>query len=168
LDIYQYVIFAGQYRLDIKKFLQSIVASRMFTKYQLVNTIIYDLPKLIIQYLQQQHEQQNFEPKVIVISDLLDMFVNDSHIKVKESKNLLKEIMVSIQRTSRRGREILRNCLIVISLSCRHQQQQQESLYVYNKILLPSFDKRIEIIDSSSSSSCNESFNGKEVIVKIK
>jgi hypothetical protein len=75
LDIYQYVIFAGQYRLDIKKFLQSIVASRMFTKYQLVNTIIYDLPKLIIQYLQQQHEQQNFEPKVIVISDLLEITV---------------------------------------------------------------------------------------------
>jgi hypothetical protein len=163
LDIYQYVIFAGQYRLDIKKFLQSIVASRMFTKYQLVNTIIYDLSKLIIQYLQQQHEQQNFEPKVIVISDLLDMFVNDSHIKVKESKNLLKEIMVSIQRTSRRGREILRNCLIVISLSCRHQRQQQRSLHLYNKILLPRFDKRIEIIDSSSSSSSNEFFKVKTI-----
>jgi hypothetical protein len=78
----------------------------MFTIYQLANTIIYDLPKLIIQHLQrQQPQQQNFEPKVIVISDLLDMFVNDLHVKVEEAKNLLKEIMVSILRT----REILGN-----------------------------------------------------------
>jgi hypothetical protein len=58
LDIYQYVSFARQYGLDIKKFLQNIVASRMFTIYQLANTIIYELPKLIIQYLQQQPQQQ--------------------------------------------------------------------------------------------------------------
>jgi hypothetical protein len=121
----------------------------MFTIYQLANTIIYDLPKLIIQHLQQQH---NFEPKVIVLSNLLEMFVNDPHVKVEESKNLLKEIMVSMLRTRRRTREILDNCLIVISLSCRHQQrQQQESLHLYNKILLPKFDKHIEIIDGSSS-----------------
>jgi hypothetical protein len=151
-DIYQYVNFARQYGLDIKKFLQSIVASRMFTIYQLANTIIYDLPKVIIQHLQEQQQQQNFEPKVIVISDLLDMFVNDPHIKVEEAKNLLKEIMVSILRTRIRTREILGNCLIVISLSCRHQrQQQQESLQLYNKILLPRFDKSIEIIDGSIS-----------------
>jgi hypothetical protein len=42
LDIYQYVNLARQYGLDIKKFLQSIVVSRMFTIYQLANTIIYD------------------------------------------------------------------------------------------------------------------------------
>jgi hypothetical protein len=52
LDIYQYVSFVRQYGLDIKKFLQSIVVSRMFTIYQLANTIIYELPKLIIQHLQ--------------------------------------------------------------------------------------------------------------------
>jgi hypothetical protein len=86
LDIYQYVNFARQYGLDIKKFLQSIVVSRMFTIYQLANTIIYDLPKLIIQHLQQQQQQQNFESKVIVISNLLEMFVNDPHIKVEEAK----------------------------------------------------------------------------------
>ena len=159
LDIYQYVSFARQYGLDVKKFLQSIVVSRMFTIYQLANTIIYDLPKLIIQHLQQQQtQQQNFEPKVIVISDLLDMFVNDPYIKVEEAKNLLKEIMVSILRTRRR-REILGNCLIVISLSCRHQQQ--ESLHAYNKILLGRFDKRIEIIDGSSG--CNGSLNVKTI-----
>jgi hypothetical protein len=160
LDIYQSVSFARQYGLDIKKFLQSIVVSTMFTIYQLANTIIYQLPKLIIQYLQQQ--QQNFEPKVIVISDLLDMFVNDPQIKVEEATNILKEIMVSILRTRRRSREILDNCLIVISLSCSHQRrQQQESLHLYNKILLLRFDKRVEILDGSRSSSCDGSFKVK-------
>jgi hypothetical protein len=117
LDIYQYVSFARQYGLDIKKFLQSIVVSRMFTIYQLANTIIYDLPKLIIQHLQQpqqQQQQQHFQPKVIVISDLLGMFVNDPHIKAEEAKNLLKEIMSSVI-TMRRRREMLGNSLIVMS-----------------------------------------------------
>jgi hypothetical protein len=41
--------------------------------------------------------------------------------------------------------------LIVISLSCNQRQQQQESLHLYNKILLPRFDKRVEIIDGSIS-----------------
>jgi hypothetical protein len=168
LDIYQYVNFARQYGLDIKKFLQSIVVSRMFTIYQLANTIIYDLPKLIIQYLQEQ-QQPNFEPKVIVISDLLDMFVNDPHVKVEEAKNLLKEIMVSILRARRRTREILGNSLIVLSLSCNQRQRQQQSLHLYNKILLPKFDKRIEIIDGSSGSrSCNRSFKVKTTITKNK
>jgi hypothetical protein len=148
LDIYQYVNFARQYELDIKKFLQSIVASRMFTIYQLANTIIYELPKVIIQHLQQP-QQYHLEPKVIVISDLLDMFVNDPHVKVEEAKNILKEIMSSIITTRRRTREILGNSLIIISLS---YHQQQESLHVYNKILLPRFDKRIEAFNSASKS----------------
>jgi hypothetical protein len=164
LDIYRYVSFARQYGLDIKKFLQSIVVSRMFTIYQLANTIIYDLLKLITRDLQQYDPQQqhNFEPKVIVISDLLDMFVNDPHIKVEEAKNILKEIMVSILRTRRRTREILGNCLIVISCN---QRRQQQSLHLYNKILLPRFDKRIEIIDSSS---CDRSFKVKTTTTKNK
>ena len=75
LDIYQYVSFARQYGLDIKKFLQGIVVSRMFTIYQLANTIIYDLPNLIIEHLHQQPQQeQNFEPKVIVISGFHPIF----------------------------------------------------------------------------------------------
>jgi hypothetical protein len=90
---------------------------------------------------------------------------DDPHINVEEAKNLLKEIMVSILRTSRRSREILGNSLIVISLSCSHQRQQ-ESLHLYNKILLPRFDKRIEIIDDGSSS--NGSFKVKTTTTKNK
>jgi hypothetical protein len=66
--------------------------------------------------------------------------------------------VVSILRISRRTREILGNYLIVISLSCRHHHQQQESLHLYNKILLPRFDKRIEIIDAIG---CDGSFKVK-------
>jgi hypothetical protein len=87
------------------------------------------------------------------------MYVNDHHIKVEEAKNLLKEIMVSILRTRRRSREIFGNSLIVISLPY-HQRRQQKSFHLYNKILLPRFDKRIEIIEDSRSSS-NRSFKVK-------
>jgi hypothetical protein len=77
--------------------------------------------------------------------------------------------MIPILRTRRRTREILGNCLIVISLSCRHQlQQQQQSLHLYNKILLPKFDKHIEIIDGGSSGSSNESFKIKTTTTKNK
>ena len=44
-DIYQLVDFARQYGLEIKKVLQSIVVSRVFTIYQLAHLIIYELPK---------------------------------------------------------------------------------------------------------------------------
>jgi hypothetical protein len=74
LDVYQYVNFARQYGLDIKKFLQSIVSSRMFTIYQLANTIICDLPKLIIQHLQRQ-QHQHFEPSMVIVG-----FISIGHV----------------------------------------------------------------------------------------
>jgi hypothetical protein len=76
------------------------------------------------------------------------MFVNDPHIKAEEAKNLLKEIMSSVI-AMRRRREMLGSSLIVISLPYHHNQQQ--SLRVYNKILLPRFDKRIEVFNSADN-----------------
>ena len=104
---------------------------------------------LIIQHLQQQQQQQLkqkqqfVKPRLTVISDLLDMFVNDPQIKAGEAKYILKEIMNSI--ISRTRRETLGNSLIVMSLS----SYCQESMSVYDKILLPRFDKRIEISNST-------------------
>jgi DNA-directed RNA polymerase subunit M/transcription elongation factor TFIIS len=46
LDVYQYVNFARRYGLDIKKVLQNIIISRVFTIYQLANIIINELPQL--------------------------------------------------------------------------------------------------------------------------
>ena len=49
-DVYQFVDLARQYGLEIKKVLQSIVVSRVFTIYQLAHLIIYELPKIIEQF----------------------------------------------------------------------------------------------------------------------
>lgn len=80
LDFYQYVNFARQYGVDIEKVLQSIIVSRVFTICQLANMVIYELPKVI----------QQFAAKVVVISDILDMFVNDPQIEIKEAKYIIK------------------------------------------------------------------------------
>ena len=105
LDVYQHVNFARQYGLDIKKkVLQHIIISRVFTVYQLTNIIVYELPKVIEQY---------DNAKLIVISDLLDMFLRDPQLEVEEGQSLIKEIINSI----RRRREIFGNTLILTSLS---------------------------------------------------
>ena len=49
------------------KVLRNVIVTRQFTIYQLTNTILYDLPKRI----------QLHKPKVIVISGLLDQFLQD-------------------------------------------------------------------------------------------
>ena len=46
-DVYQFVDFARQYGLAVKKVLQNIVVSRVFTIYQLAHLIIFELPKII-------------------------------------------------------------------------------------------------------------------------
>ena len=118
LDFYQYVNFARQYGLDIKKVLQRIVISRSFTIYQLANTIIYELPKII----------EKYNAKMIIVSDLLSMFLNDPQVQVREAEDIIKEIITSIKRNSE----------ILSVVSCNHKSQ-------YNKILFSRFDKIIEI-----------------------
>jgi hypothetical protein len=46
-DVYQIVIFAHQYGLEIKKVLKNIVVSRVFTIYQLTNLVAKELPGII-------------------------------------------------------------------------------------------------------------------------
>ena len=62
-DVYQCIDFARQYGLEVKKVLQSIVVSRIFTIYQLAHLIIFELPKII--------EQFSSRNKIIVIYGLL-------------------------------------------------------------------------------------------------
>jgi DNA-directed RNA polymerase subunit RPC12/RpoP len=118
LDFYQYVNFARQYGLDIKRVLQRIVISRSFTIYQLANTIIYELPKII----------EKYNAKMIIVSDLLSMFLNDPQVQVREVEDIIKEIITSIKRNNE----------ILSVVSCNHKSQ-------YNKILFSRFDKIIEI-----------------------
>jgi hypothetical protein len=136
-SFYRYVNFARQYGLDIKKVLQSIVISRAFTIYQLTDLIIYELPRVI----------QQLEAKVILISDLLNMFVCDPQIKIEEGERMIKEIINSLRKISSTATN---NTLIVVSLYRHHHHHYSSfsSSYLYEKILLPRFDKCIEITNN--------------------
>ena len=104
--------------------------TRAFTIYQLADLIIYQLPRIV----------QQFNTKVIVvISDLLNMFTqqHDPNIDIDEAILLIKEIINSIKKT-------LENTLVVVSFQ-QQQPHQNKSYAAYDKILLPRFDKRIEI-----------------------
>ena len=121
-NVYQFVDFARQYGLEVKKVLQSIVVSRVFTLYQLADLIIHELPKII----------KGLSPrnKLIVVYDLLHLFVFDPHIDKVDAKRLIKEIARSLRKLSK-------DRLVIVSFShCNHE---------YEKSLLPVFDKRIEI-----------------------
>ena len=121
-NIYQFVDFARQYGLEVKKALQNIVGSRVFTIYQLADLIIHELPKII-----QELSPRN---KLIVVYDLLHLFVFDPHIDKVDAKRLIKEIARSLRKLSK-------DRLVVVSFS--------DCNYEYEKSLLSVFDKRIEI-----------------------
>ena len=121
-NVYQFVDFARQYGLEVKRVLQSIVVSRVFTIYQLADQLIHDLPKII-----QELSPRN---KLIVVYDLLHLFVFDPHIDKADAKRLLKEIARSLRKLSK-------DRLVIVSFAhCNNE---------YEKSLLPVFDKRIEM-----------------------
>ena len=126
LDFYQYVNFARQYDVDIKKILQRIIVSRAFTVYQLADLVINELPKVIKQ----------FDTRLVVISDLLDMFIHDPNVDRKEAVYLLKEIVSAIRKISMSSSK-----LILGVISWNYNQSP------YNDILLSKLDKHIEITD---------------------
>ena len=135
LDFYQYVNFARQYDLNIKKILQRIIVSRAFTVYQLADLIINELPKVIKQ----------FDTRLVIISDLLDMFTHDPSVDRKEAMYLIKEIVSAIRKMSMSSSSP-RQILGVISWDNYHQSS-------YNDILLSKLDKHIEITDCITSRS---------------
>jgi hypothetical protein len=69
--------------------LRRIIVSRPFTIYQLANLIIYELLKIT----------EKLDIKIIVISDMLHMFLEDSQVDVKESKRLIRQITKSLRAT---------------------------------------------------------------------
>lgn len=137
-DVYQCVNFARQYGLNIKKVLQNIMVTRAFTIYQLADLLIYELPRVI---------QQQFDGNagVVVIADLLNLFTKDPSIDRDEAISLIKEIIYSIKKNE--------NTLVVVSF--QQQQQHQNKSYAYDKILLPRFDKRIEITNNNRNGNIN-------------
>jgi DNA-directed RNA polymerase subunit RPC12/RpoP len=133
LDFYQFVEFIRQYGLDIRETLQKIVVSRAFTVYQLTNLIINELPNIVRQ----------LDTCLVIVPDLLHMFTHDPNIDRREAKYLIKEIVSAIRKiaiSSSRTR-------CVVSWNYHHQSS------VYIKILLPIFDKYIQVTSLGRSSS---------------
>jgi hypothetical protein len=79
-----------------------------------------------------------------VISDLLNIFTqeHDPNIDHNEATSLIKEIMNSIKNT-------LDKTLVVVSFQKQHNNK---SYAEYDKILLPRFDKRVEITRKTTAS----------------
>ena len=69
--------------------MSNTIITRTFTVYQLADVIINQLPKAIQQY----------DAKMVVVSDLLDMFVRDPQIEANEARNLINEIVKSITKS---------------------------------------------------------------------
>ena len=125
-DIYQCVNFARQYGLNIKKALQSIVINRSFTIYQLANTIINELPKVI--------EQISGVKITIIISELLSMFVNDPQVQIKEAESLIRQIINTLIKICTYS-----NILSIMSFCSNNTKK------TYARIILQRLDKSIEI-----------------------
>ena len=145
LDFYQFVEFIRQYGLDIKETLQRIVVSRAFTVHQLTNLIISELPNII----------RPLETCLIIVPDLLHMFTHDPNIDPKEATYLIKEIISVIRKIATPSSQI--RC--VVSWNYHYQSSS------YNKILLPTFDKYIQVTSFGGKSSSSWAMN--VVIVTI-
>ena len=138
-DIYQCITFVRQCGVDSEQILRHIIISRVFTIYQLANIIIHELPNVI----------QKFDSKIIVISDLLNMFVHDPQIEIKEARYLICGIINSITTT-----RALKDVLFIISLAYEDRLYQNKSAALYDhKIILSRFDKCIEIVDNNNDNS---------------
>lgn len=120
-DVYQCMNFARQYGMDITSVLRRIIVSRPFTIYQLANLIIYGLPKIT----------ERWKTKIIIISDLLHMFLEDPQVDIEESKYLIRQITKSVG-------QYLNKTLVITTL---HDNKYSP----YNQILLTKFHKIIEI-----------------------
>jgi hypothetical protein len=143
-DVYQFVDFARQYGLEVKKVLQDMVVSRVFRIYQLSDLILHELPKIV--------DRLSSTNKIIVINGLLHLFLSDPHIDKIDAKNLIKEISSSLRKLSE-------DRLVIVSfVHCNVE---------YNHALLPVFNKPIEIIEDADNHRLlqtnvyNRSFNRK-------
>jgi hypothetical protein len=95
------------------------VVSRPFTIYQLANLVVNGLPDVV----------RKFDTKVIIISDMLRMFLNDPSVRIGEARPLIKHITNSLR--------IFSDISIIVSLSDPPSE--------YYRMLSPTFDKWVRI-----------------------
>jgi hypothetical protein len=107
--------------------LKRVIVTRPFTIYQLANLVTYELPNVV----------RKFDTKIIIISDILRMFLEDPQVRVGESRRLVKEITTSI-------RQLSTNTLVIVNLRCDPPSE-------YSQMLLPSIDKSIQITNGESN-----------------
>jgi len=124
-NVYQCVSFARQYGMEARSVLRSIIISRAFTIHQLARLIIRSLPEAI----------SRFDTKVVVISDLLEMFLDDPQIRQREARYLLGEILKAIAK-------LPDDILVLLSLYNVPSK--------YDGMILSSFGKRIAIVNEEN------------------
>ncbi|HJU78961.1 MAG TPA: hypothetical protein VJ599_05295, partial [Nitrososphaeraceae archaeon] len=100
-DVYQFVDFMKQYGLNVKKNLQKIMISRVFTVYQLTHFLKYELPKIVYDY----------RINILIIPDLLAMFLQEAEMDYKEIKFLLTEIINVLRKITQEGKMLLMTSL---------------------------------------------------------
>ena len=128
-DVYECVDFARQYGLDSDKILDKIVVSRPFTIHQLAHLVIDCLQSVI----------QRFDAKLVIISDILHMFVQeDPQLDYDEARWLLKEIARTLKKLSS-------YVLIVISMMIMSRRSFLPPQYA--SAFLSIFDSRIDMED---------------------
>jgi hypothetical protein len=124
-DFYQYVNIV----------LNNTIVTRPFTVYQLTDIVVNQLPQIIQQY----------DAKMVVVSDLLDMFVRDPQIGYNETAYLINQIINSITKSRALG-----DVLVIVSFSYAHDlfHHNNKPYLSYGRMILQRFNNCIEITDS--------------------
>ncbi|MFZ0404382.1 MAG: hypothetical protein WAL79_01045 [Nitrososphaeraceae archaeon] len=108
--------FARYYGMDLNKVIENVLVSRQFKNYQLINAIHYELPKRV----------QIHKPKVIVISGLVDQFLQEPNIDIDEFESLTIQIVTALHK--------IKDVVIILT-----------SRFGNNKIEFPALSRIIEI-----------------------
>ena len=108
--------FARYYGMDLNKVIENVLVSRQFKNYQLINAIHYELPKRV----------QINKPKVIVISGLVDQFLQEPNIDIDEFESLTIQIVTALHK--------IKDVVIILT-----------SRFGNNKIEFPALSRIIEI-----------------------
>jgi hypothetical protein len=87
LDFYSFIDHAIRYGMNVNSTLERIIVTRSFTAYQLADTIICNLSKMIRKY----------KSNIVIITDL---FATDEQLHLSERKRLLQHMIKSVNSIS--------------------------------------------------------------------
>lgn len=113
---YLCVDFARHHGMHPRTVLNKVLVTRQFTIYQLTHTILYDLPKRVNLH----------RPSVIVISGLIDQFLQEPNIHINEFASLISQIVSALRR--------IKDVLLIIS-----------SRFGEEEMVVPTFPRIIEM-----------------------